>query len=121
MTFELLRTWIGGGMTVVGGLFLIIGAVGLLRMPDVFTRLHAASVIDTAGAGFIFTGLLVIEGFTLVGVKLIFLILMLGLIGPVASHAVARAALHAGIKPLAEEAPAGESADGTEERPSSKP
>ena len=100
MSWGLLQEVVGGGLTIVGGLFMIVGAVGLLRMPDIFTRLHAASVIDTAGAGLILAGLMVLGGFSLVTVKLIFIVLMFGLIGPVASHAVARAALHAGIKPM---------------------
>lgn len=103
MTFDLLREWIGGGMTVVGALFMVISALGLLRMPDIFTRLHASSVADTAGAGFIFVGLLVLEGFTLVGARLVFLLMAFALMGPVATHAVARAALHAGVKPLVED------------------
>ncbi len=117
MTLELIRFWVGGGLAVIGALFTVVGALGLLRMPDVFSRLHAASVIDTAGAGLIFVGLIIIEGFTLVSVKLVFLILMFGLLGPVAAHAVARAALRAGVKPLVEKddtAPA-------EEASSSKP
>ena len=69
-------------------------------MPDVFTRMHATSVIDTVGAGFIFVGLIVISGITLVSVKLAILILVFGLAGPVATHAVARAALYAGVKPV---------------------
>ena len=95
-----MREWIGGGLTGVGGLFMIVGAIGLVRMPDVFTRMHAASVSDTVGAGFIFIGLIILSGFSLVTVKLVFLILAFGLMGPVATHAVARAALYAGVKPL---------------------
>ena len=108
MTVDLLREWIGGGLAVIGGLFTVIGALGLIRMPDVFTRLHAASVIDTIGAGLIFLGLIVLAGFTLVSVKLVFLIAVFGLMTPVATHAVARAALHAGIEPIVDE-------DGTEQ------
>ena len=96
MTFELLREWIGGGLTVLGSVFTVIGALGLIRMPDVFTRLHAASVVDTVGAWLIFVGLIILAGFTLPSVKLLFLIIVFGLMTPVATHAVARAALHAG-------------------------
>ena len=103
MTLDLAREWIGGGLTVIGGLFMVVGALGLVRMPDVFTRLHASSVIDTVGAGFILLGLIVLAGFSLVSVKLVILIVAFGLTGPVASHAVARAALYAGIKPLGED------------------
>lgn len=100
MTFELVRGWLGGGLALAGGIFMIIGAVGLLRMPDVFTRMHATSVSDILGGGLILVGLMIIAGLSLVTVKLIFLVLFLGMIGPVSTHAVARAALHAGVKPM---------------------
>ncbi len=96
----LVTEWLGGALVLAGGLFMIVGAIGLLRMPDVFTRMHATAVSDTLGAGLILVGLMLISGLTLVTVKLFFLILFFGLTSPVATHAVARAALHAGVKPL---------------------
>ncbi len=106
MTLELIRMWLGGALAVAGGVFMIVGAIGLLRMPDVFTRMHATSVSDSLGAGLILVGLMIIAGPTLVAVKLLFLALFFGLTSPVATHAVARAALHAGIKPmLADDSP----------------
>lgn len=87
-------------LLVAGGIFCIIGAFGLVRMPDLYTRIHAASVTDTLGAGLIFLGLILQAGFTLVAAKLVILILLLLLTGPVATHALARAALHKGVKPL---------------------
>jgi multicomponent Na+:H+ antiporter subunit G len=99
VTVDLAREWIGGGLVVIGGLFMLIGAVGILRMPDVFTRMHAASVADTLGAGLTLVGLMLIAGLSLVTVKLGFLVLFFGLISPVSTHAIARAALHGGIKP----------------------
>jgi multicomponent Na+:H+ antiporter subunit G len=98
VTFELIREWIGGGLVVVGGFFMVIGAVGIFRMPDVFTRMHAASVADTLGGGFTLVGLMLIAGFSLVAVKLGFLILFFGVISPVSTHAIARAALYGGTK-----------------------
>ncbi len=100
MTLELLRQWLGGGLVLVGGLFMIVGAVGLIRLPDVFTRMHGSSVSDTLGGGLILIGLIVIAGFSLIAVKLAFLILFFGLMSPVSTHAIARAALHAGVKPV---------------------
>jgi multicomponent Na+:H+ antiporter subunit G len=91
--------WIGGGIVVVGVAFMIVGAVGLIRMPDVFTRLHAASVADTFGVALVLIGLILIAGLSLVSVKLAFLILFIALTGPVATHAVARAAIDAGVTP----------------------
>jgi len=120
MTVEMIRQWLGGGLVVVGGGFMLIGAIGLLRMPDVFTRLHAASVADTLGAGSILVGLMLIAGPTLVAVKLIFLALFFGLMSPVATHALARAALHAGVKPQLAEDGAIAAATAEEARPSTR-
>ena len=100
MTAALIQHWLGGGLVLVGSVFMVIGAVGLIRLPDVFTRMHGSSVSDTLGGGLILIGLIVIAGFSLVAVKLFFLILFFGLMSPVATHAIARAALHAGVKPV---------------------
>ncbi len=85
---------------VAGGLFCIIGGVGLLRMPDFYTRMHAASVIETLGAGLILLGLLLQAGFTLVAVKLLMVGLLIFFASPTATHAIARAAMARGLKPL---------------------
>lgn len=85
---------------VAGGFFCIVGALGLLRMPDFYTRMHAASVVETLGAGLILFGLLLQAGFTLVAVKLIFIGLLVFFASPTATHALARAALARGLKPL---------------------
>ena len=84
---------------VAGSGFCLIGGLGLLRMPDVFTRLHAVSVIETLGRGFIILGLILQAGFTLVAAKLIIIAALILLTSPVATHALAQAALHAGIRP----------------------
>jgi len=89
-----------------GGFFCVVGAIGLLRMPDVYTRMHAASVIETLGAGLILLGLVLQAGFTLVAVKLLMLGLLIFLASPTATHALARAALVRGLAPrLAEPEP----------------
>ena len=89
---------------VLGGLFCVIGAVGLVRMPDFYTRMHAASVIDTLGAGLILLGLLLQAGLTLVAVKLLMIALLIFFASPTATHALARAAMLRGLKPaLADE------------------
>lgn len=85
---------------LAGGAFSVIGAVGLVRMPSLFTRMHAASVIDTLGAGLILLGLLIQAGATLVAVKLALLGLLIFFASPTAVHALAKAALARGIDPL---------------------
>lgn len=90
-----------------GGVFLVIGAIGLNRMPDIFTRMHATSVSDTFGAGMMLVGMMVQAGLSLVTAKLFFLLLFLWFTAPIVTHALARAALLAGCKPaVVEEAPA---------------
>lgn len=83
----------------LGGLFCVVGAVGMLRMPDFYTRMHAASVIETLGAGLILLGLMLQAGFTLVAVKLLFVGALIFFASPTATHALARAALARGVKP----------------------
>ena len=85
---------------LAGGVFSIVGAVGMLRMPDFYTRMHAASVVDTLGAGFILFGLLLQAGFTLVAVKLLMIGALLLFTSPTAGHALARAAYERGLEPL---------------------
>ncbi len=87
----------------LGSFFTLVGAIGLMRMPDVFTRMHATSVSDTLGAGFLILGLILQAGLTLVTLKLVFILGLLFMTGPVAAHALAQAALHAGTKPLLSE------------------
>ncbi|OIP16722.1 MAG: sodium:proton antiporter [Comamonadaceae bacterium CG_4_9_14_3_um_filter_60_33] len=82
----------------LGGLFCIVGAIGLLRMPDFYTRMHAASVIETLGAGLILLGLVLQAGFTLVAVKLFMMGLLILFVSPTATHALARAAMVRGVK-----------------------
>lgn len=75
-----------------GGVFCVIGAVGLIRMPTFFTRMHAASVIETLGAGLIIAGLMVKAGFSLESGKLAILGLLILFASPAATHALAKAA-----------------------------
>jgi multicomponent Na+:H+ antiporter subunit G len=83
-----------------GGLFCVIGAVGMLRMPDLYTRMHAASVVDTLGAGLILLGLLLQAGLGLVAAKLLIIGLLIFFASPTATHALAKAARFHGLKPL---------------------
>lgn len=80
-----------------GGLFCVIGAVGLIRMPDFYTRMHAASVVDTLGAGLILMGLMLQAGLTLVAAKLLIIGLLIFFTSPTATHALARAAFVRGV------------------------
>ena len=82
------------GLLLAGGIvIMLIGSLGLLRMPDFYTRLHPAGMTDTLGAGLVLLGLMLQAGPTLVTIKLLLILLLLWFTSPVASHALARAAL----------------------------
>ena len=90
---------------VGGGFFCVVGAIGMLRMPDFYTRMHAASVVETLGAGLVLLGLVLQAGFTLIAVKLLIVGLLIFFASPTATHALARAAMVRGLKPqLSDEA-----------------
>lgn len=93
-------------LLTAGGLFCLIGALGLLRMPDFYTRMHAASVIDTLGAALLLAGMALQAGFGLVTFKLVAIGLLLFFSSPAATHALAQAALSRGVAPVL--APPGE-------------
>ncbi len=71
----------------------------MLRMPDLFTRMHAASVVDTLGAGLILFGLLLQAPSWQVGAKLAVIMVLLVFTSPAATHALAKAAVARGLKP----------------------
>ena len=97
---SILIDWTSGISLLAGGLFCMVGGIGLLRMPDFFTRMHAASVTETLGVGLVLVGLLLQAGWTLVAVKLLMVGLLVFFVSPTASHALARAALLRGVKPV---------------------
>ena len=82
-----------------GSLFAIIGGVGLIRLPDLFSRMHGSGITDTLGAGLILAGLMLHSGATLVTFKLGAVLFFLLLTSPTATHALARSALAEGIRP----------------------
>ena len=86
-----------------GAIFLLIGAIGVLRFPDFYTRLHAVSVCDTLGAGLVLVGLMFQGGLSLVTVKLLLIFYFMMFSGPTAVHALAQAALQSKLKPLVED------------------
>ena len=87
-------------LIVAGSFFTVVGALGLVRMPEVFSRMHAASVMDTLGVGFLILGMMLQAGLGLVTLKLLFILGLFFFTVPVVMHALARACLHEGIEPL---------------------
>ncbi len=92
-----LMSWI----SILGGLFfIVVGSIGVLRFPDVYTRLHAAGMTDTMGAGLVLVGLSFQEGLTLITVRLLMIWAFLLFTSPIGTHALARAALHGKVEPF---------------------
>lgn len=91
---------LSGLFLLTGGFFCMVGSIGLLRMPDFYTRMHAASVTETLGVGFLLLGLMLLAGLTLVTVKLVMIGILIFFVSPTVSHALARAAFFRGVKPL---------------------
>lgn len=96
---DLILNILSGILLFFGSVFYIIGSIGLYRMPDVFARMHATSVSETAGSVLLLAGLMLLSGLSLVTLKLAVILILLLYTGPVATHALARAALHAGLRP----------------------
>lgn len=97
---EIARTIVVTGLVGFGLFFLFVGAVGLARLPDFYTRLHGAGVTDTLGAELILFGLMLQSGWSLMTAKLAIVALFLFITSPTATHAIANAAYFAGLKPV---------------------
>jgi multicomponent Na+:H+ antiporter subunit G len=92
--------WSGAAALIVSGaFFFLIGTLGLLRLPDFYTRIHAATKCDALGAGLVLLGLVVLVGLDGAGIRILALIGLVLLSSPTAGHALARAAWRAGLKP----------------------
>ena len=95
-----LRFAAGAALCLVGGCLALVGAIGVLRFPDFYTRLHAASVTDTGGATLVLVGMALMAPGWLVAAKVLAIFVFLYLTGPTSSHVVASAAHTAGLRPL---------------------
>ena len=92
------------GLCIAAGVVaLLTGSIGLIRLPDLYSRTHAVGMMDTAGVGFIILGLIIHEGFTLISVKLALVGIFLFFTSPIATHAVAQVAYRSGLKPVTED------------------
>lgn len=92
-----IMSWI---LLMAGSLFAVVGGIGLLRLPDFFSRMHAGGMTDTMGAGLILTGLMFQTGLSLVTFKLVLITLIMLLSSPTSAHALAKSALRQGLEPL---------------------
>lgn len=89
--------YIGYGLVLIGGVFLFLGALGIFRMPDVYTRLQAGTKASTLGAMSTILGVGFIQPDWLV--KVIIIVIFIGLANPLSSHALARATYRMGVTP----------------------
>lgn len=100
------RVWLETGIDIIsiisllGGLFfLFVGTVGLLRLPDVYNRLHATTKCDTLGAGLLLLSL-ALQSSLAVGIRLVLLAVFILITNPTAAHVIAKAAYKTGVKPV---------------------
>ncbi|MBY5991204.1 monovalent cation/H(+) antiporter subunit G [Ferrimonas balearica] len=95
-----LAMWLSWALLGAGTVFCVLGAIGVVRFPDVYTRMHAASLTDTLGGGLILLGLGLQAGSeVLVIAKLFWVFVFLAITSPTSSHAVVKAAMRGGVKP----------------------
>lgn len=79
-------------LLIGGSFFFLVGTIGLIRLPDAFTRMHATTKCDTLGAGMILVSLMVYQGFHMISLKLFIILLFIWLTNPTAAHIIAKAA-----------------------------
>ena len=90
---------IGAVLLVAGAIFMLIGSIGVIRLPDFYARTHAATNVDTLGIFLFVLGLAVKEGASLLSLKLAFVAVFVLMVNPVGTHALASSALNYGLKP----------------------
>ena len=90
---------------VTGLFFLIVAAVGVIRLPDVFSRSHAVSLTDSLGALLMLVGIALYEELGINTFKILVVLVLIYILNPVIAHATIRAALRAGVKPWKKETP----------------
>lgn len=91
------------GLVAVGAFFAFVAVVGIVRLPDVYARIHAVSKTETLGAIFALAGVALVLDSQVGTIKSVFLLAFLFLTNPTAAHAIARAADEEGIEPWRED------------------
>lgn len=92
--------YLGYAIMMLGTFFMFSAALGLIRMPDVFTRVHPAGVGDAFGAPLVLVGVAVQHGISLYSLKVLVLVLFLMVTSATATHVVVKCAMMAGKKPV---------------------
>ena len=91
---------VSGVFLILGSFFSVVGGIGIVRLPEFFSRLHGGGITDTLGAALIVIGLLFQAGFTLVAIKLLMILFFLLITSPTSCHALAKSAMSQGLKPV---------------------
>ena len=100
MSLELILDGVSWALFLIGSIAVVTGALGIVRFPDFYTRLHGAGVTDTAGAELMLIAMVLQAPSWIVAAKIIFIAFFLGLTSPVATHAIAHAAWMVGFRPM---------------------
>lgn len=89
--------WLACALMVLGGVFLLVSCIGLLRLPDFYTRAHAVGKAETLGSVLVLTGLAVYHGADLVSIKILLILVIIFITNPTATHAITRSAYRSGV------------------------
>lgn len=98
-TLDAILNTVAALLCIVGAFFFFVGTVGVLRLPDFYSRTHAATKCDTVGAGSVLLGLALLQGFDPATLKLLLLAVLVLISSPTAGHALARAVFRGGLEP----------------------
>lgn len=97
---SLLLELFSGLFLLLGGFLCITGGIGLLRLPDFFSRVHAAGLTETLAAPLLLVGVMLQMDWSLDLLKVLLILILVLATNPTATHAMAKAALHGGHKPI---------------------
>lgn len=93
---DVVRQWLAMIFLIAGAVFFLGSCIGMLRLPDFYTRMHASSNSETLGVAFSFIGLIFYQGFNWTAAKLIFVFLLMFMCNPIGSHILGKAAYKMG-------------------------
>ena len=94
-----IRELIATILLLIGFFFIAISAIGVIRLPDFYSRLHSSGIGETLGLMISFLGLAVFEGFNLMTIKLLIVFLLVFLANPIGTHILGQAAIKSGLVP----------------------
>ncbi len=86
-------------LILTGGSFMFVSALGVIRLPDFYTRLHASSIGETFGLVLAGVGMVIHQGVNLTSAKILLIIVALFLVNPIGTHLIGKAAIRAGEEP----------------------